>query len=108
MSFASSLMLTTVICPRIHRCPGAWPQRCPIFSVEGLRTPAFLRRSYRVLKSTVTGTPAGDPPAINRAFESLALPLVSRFPALRGERAVKIQNAPESQGGIEQTRRGEI
>src|SRR5206468_8176039 len=60
------------------------PERCaaalPILSVDGLSTPASLRRLYFVAKFTVTGTPAGEPPATNSALDSLALPLVCASP----------------------------
>ncbi len=60
------------------------PLRCatalPIFSVEGSRTPRFLRRSYFVLKSTTTGMAAGEPPAMSKALESFALPLTFASP----------------------------
>ena len=40
----------------------------------------FPRRLYLVLKFTVTGTPAGEPPATKSALESLAFPLVCASP----------------------------
>src|SRR6267143_746670 len=45
-----------------------------------MRTPACFRRLYLVLKATVRGTPGGEPPAMSRALESLAVPLVSASP----------------------------
>src|ERR1700722_4789482 len=56
--------------------------------------PAFLRRSYLVLKSTTIGSEAGEPPAISRALDNLAVPLVSDSPFCEPRVASKSRRPP--------------
>ena len=65
-------------------------------------------RSYLVLKSTVTGSADGVPPAISNAFESFAVPFVSSNAVLRIHVAVEIEDAAEARGWIEETSGGQI
>src|SRR6266446_3903952 len=79
------------------------PLRCatalPIFSVEGSRTPWFLRKSYFVLKSTTTGTAAGEPPATSNALESFALPLKCASPFFDAMLAFRSSRPPSPAEG---------
>ena len=52
----------------------------PTLTVEGLRTPEFLRKSYFVSKFTLTGTAAGEPPGARTALESLRVPFTTASP----------------------------
>jgi len=67
----------------------------------------FWRGCISVLKSIGGGNASRRTAAMSKALESWRC-LRFGFAAFRFQRAIEIEKAPEPQGGIEETRRGEI